>query len=502
AGGSIYVDAAVIRGAGHLEASGADAQAGRGAGSGGRVALVAPVIEAGLLARTAAFGGTGDTSALSGAAGTVFILRGSDTLGELIVDNGGNATSQLTELPGFLPGILDAVGADSVTDLEASFVHGLSGTRLFFDGNSLDRWPVTGNAHRGDSLSLDVAGHPLTAQVGDSYEGLYRFDRVTVRGGAQAISVAGMDSAEGVTVESGSTWSPAYRPTLTITEPLAGASFTSGATVTATATAASSLTVGEVIFQLGGETATVVAAPFTATLTAPTVTETTLVPLEVVLVDHSGHRFLASVAIEVTPSTAFTGPDGNSDALAVSSQEDRGGWGLQAAAGVAPRPPLGLSDPSASSPGFSFVDAWPRKTFGAPFGPMPVLLPPGPELSGEAASCAAGYGFPFHGFYLPTAQATVSLLGQWDLSACEGRPKESRVAVSSLGEPEIDDGPPSRDQQLAGTKGYSVSTDSGLEPSRRRSSPFPFGAARSSPQGAAARTDSTWDSSTLNGDLR
>ncbi|MCB1033593.1 MAG: hypothetical protein KDD47_07145, partial [Acidobacteria bacterium] len=304
AGGSIYVDAAAIRGEGLLEASGADAPAGRGAGSGGRVALVAPVVEPGLLSRTAALGGVGDTSARSGAAGTVFVLQGSDTLGELILDNGGVATSQETELPGFFPGVLEVIGADSVTDTEASFVHGLSGMEVFFSGNGGDLWPIVANAHFGDTLSLDVTGHPLTAQTGDSYEGLYRFDRLTVRGGALGISVAGVDSVEGVTVEAGSTWNPAYLPSLVINEPSSGTSFAGGSLVTATVAVSSTLGVQSVELSLGQESAILEAAPYTASLQAPVVTEVTSLPLTATLVDGSGHRLTETVTIQVEPNSA------------------------------------------------------------------------------------------------------------------------------------------------------------------------------------------------------
>ncbi|MCB1033955.1 MAG: DUF1080 domain-containing protein, partial [Acidobacteria bacterium] len=304
AGGSIRLEATVLRGLGLIDASGAGAIAGLGAGSGGRVALFGGTLDAGLLSRTRAYGGLGDSSALSGAAGTVFVLQGGDTLGELILDNGGVVSDRLTELPAFPPGVLDTVGVDWVADTEASFIHSLSGMEVFFGVDDLDLWPIVAHAHLGVTLSLDVAGHPLTAQAGDAYEGLYRFDRMTVRGGAQGISVAGLDSAEGVTVEPGSAWNPAYRPALTIVEPVSDAVFTEGLPITVTATASSALGVRSVELELNGERTVRATAPYTATFNAPLVAEPTTLPVRATLVDGFGHRFSETIQIQVHPDTS------------------------------------------------------------------------------------------------------------------------------------------------------------------------------------------------------
>lgn len=210
AGGSVRLEALTIDGSGSVEADG-----GPG-GGGGRIALVGQTIGDALVARTHATGGqrtgVGIGPYHQGSAGTVFLRRGGDLHGELILDNGGVASAQWTELPAVGTGVVDAATADSITDLEASFRHDLRGIEVFFDGSSAETWPVADHEHRGSTLTLDVDGHPHPAVAGTAYEGLQRFDRVTVRGGARAFVGDRIETAEPAEVEPGAQWLTSYRP--------------------------------------------------------------------------------------------------------------------------------------------------------------------------------------------------------------------------------------------------------------------------------------------------
>lgn len=180
AGGSIQLTAASLSGGGRIDAS-----AERYEGSGGRIALEGGQIDPDLLGRTVAYGARGSSSNVlsQGAAGTVFVREDGDEYGTLIVDNGGSDGVQPTELVAVGEGIVTAVSAEAITDDAADFRYSLAGARVLFDSDPSVEWPIAGNDHHGQTLTLEVAGQPLTASPGDSYQGRYRFDRVVVRGG-------------------------------------------------------------------------------------------------------------------------------------------------------------------------------------------------------------------------------------------------------------------------------------------------------------------------------
>jgi hypothetical protein len=94
AGGSIYLTAGSIAGTGTINAKGGNNNNGSkdgGTGGGGRIALIASsTISAGLLANVTAYGGT-TQGAAAGGAGTIYTKTGSQTYGDLKVDNGGVA---------------------------------------------------------------------------------------------------------------------------------------------------------------------------------------------------------------------------------------------------------------------------------------------------------------------------------------------------------------------------------------------------------------------------
>jgi hypothetical protein len=190
AGGSISLHARTLLGAGHIQADGGGSgSAAAGGGGGGRIALYAGTIDAGLLSRTTAAGaGSGSPDVASqGAAGTVFVRRDTERFGELIVDNAGTVTTQLTDLPEIADGVVDAVGETGFTDRDAEFRRGLAGLEVAFGDDLSNLFLIEGRSRDGHTLLLRVPRPPLSALVrpGDTYRGVYRFDRVTVRGGAR-----------------------------------------------------------------------------------------------------------------------------------------------------------------------------------------------------------------------------------------------------------------------------------------------------------------------------
>jgi hypothetical protein len=198
-GGSIFLETSALGGTGTITANGSagiySGSYGQAAGGGGgRIAIVgySPGMLSGsfalpgLLEKVTARGGGVD---VPGGAGTVFLRSTTQAFGDLIVDNGGEVAH--TPLPTVPEGELDFIFADSVQDTALKMTTGF---------------------YAGALVNLDVAAHPLTtldmggffrvlsntgtelkldrdprtaAAVGSRMRGVFVFDNLEVRGGAQ-----------------------------------------------------------------------------------------------------------------------------------------------------------------------------------------------------------------------------------------------------------------------------------------------------------------------------
>jgi hypothetical protein len=302
AGGSIRINAAALRGAGVIQASGSAGGGGTaGAGSGGRIAFYGASLDSGLLGRTLAAGGkTSSTDPLTwGAAGTIFVKPDAQAFGDLILDNGGTASNQYTELLVVGHGIIDAVAANGFTDNEADFHSFLGAAEVAFNGDFNTLYTILSHSHHGTSLTLNVPTPPLTStvHVGDTYDGIYRFNSVTVRNGALGLALDRVTAGN----TPGSGWTQSYAPSVQLTSPAAGASFTSGTNFTAAASVQDVLGVKSVTFTFNGQSTTVTASPYSVAMTAPAVTQATDFTVTAAVVDLSGNRFATSLTLHVQP---------------------------------------------------------------------------------------------------------------------------------------------------------------------------------------------------------
>jgi len=307
AGGSIRLDGAVLRGLGTIDASGAGSSGSRAGGGGGRVALYGATIDDDLLARVLVTGGNSGIVVARGAAGTLFVKRDAQAFGELFIDNGAIASPQLTELPSVGRGFVTAIDATGFADDAADFVHSLFGVEVAFGGNLAELWPVTAHDHHGRRLELDTASAALTAQVGDAYEGVYRFDRVVVRGGARVLARDQLVLGQAADVEPGSELIAGYLPGVVITEPADGATFTAGDAISVAATVDDLYGVTEVRLTFDGQTQAGT-APYAWTITAPEVAQATDMPVTIEVDDLSGHRLSATHTVTVQPNLNVTPP--------------------------------------------------------------------------------------------------------------------------------------------------------------------------------------------------
>jgi len=199
AGGSIRIDTTAISGTGEVRADGGSSPFL--GGGGGRVAIYYTGSSGLALsrARITAAGGAGNASIHSGAPGTVYLKRNDQANGELIVDNGTIATSQTTTLTSVGSGVITSISsstggaADTIADSSAAFPvpNLLTGNRVYVNGEKSVLWPARSNI--ATALLLDISANALTAQVGQAYSGLYRFDALRLRN-AKLVSADAVES--------------------------------------------------------------------------------------------------------------------------------------------------------------------------------------------------------------------------------------------------------------------------------------------------------------------
>jgi len=210
AGGSVWLEAARVAGAGAVRANGGSASScgsgqSRGAsGGGGRVALHSGTIDAALENRLEAGSPTG--ACYRGGPGTIYTLREGQLFGNLTIDNRSTTASAQVHLPAIGAGVVDAVSVDSFTDLEATFPWSVIGHEVAFRGDFSRLWAVVGQVPGETTLTLDVAGAPLDAQVGETYRGVLRLDRVAIRGRSNVVAGDVVFTTEPVEVDASSTW--------------------------------------------------------------------------------------------------------------------------------------------------------------------------------------------------------------------------------------------------------------------------------------------------------
>ncbi|HET8797314.1 MAG TPA: hypothetical protein VFO89_06495, partial [Thermoanaerobaculia bacterium] len=167
-------------GAGSISADGGS-MASHVGGGGGAVAIEYVDADPNLLSRVTAFGGFGGRSA---GAGSVFLKEAGAAFGSLFIDNAGRGGSG-TVLPAFGNGTAAAgtngnVVATSLTaDIPPYFTgHWVEITSTA--GTLKGTWRIASIS--GKSFTLAPNGsETIDVQAGDSYQGVYRFDNVTLR---------------------------------------------------------------------------------------------------------------------------------------------------------------------------------------------------------------------------------------------------------------------------------------------------------------------------------
>jgi hypothetical protein len=196
AGGSIWVKAGVLSGAGLIDASCTPVVANTAGtpGGGGRVGLhVGQLVGFDTLSQVRVWGGD-DYPAVPAAPGTVLVREGGQFYGRLIVDNGRTASNlprsaPLSPLPSIGSGSIGFTEPDATdssdlwiepSDPAQTFSNGVEGMWVRFAAADFRVLALSADRRR---LLLDGAASSVS--VGEAFVGLYRFDSVAVRNGAK-----------------------------------------------------------------------------------------------------------------------------------------------------------------------------------------------------------------------------------------------------------------------------------------------------------------------------
>ncbi|MFL6246938.1 MAG: discoidin domain-containing protein [Thermoanaerobaculia bacterium] len=179
AGGSIWITATNLAGTGTVEAKGGQ---GDRSGGGGAVAVEYTTVTGPFLSNIFAYGGTSGTI---GGAGTVYLKPASGTYGNLSILNGG-VNGQSTGLPSLGTGTVKSVSGNAVVVTDRT-----SDIQPYFVGHWVEIKPAAGGDPKGTWRISAISGKTMTlapnatesinVQAGDLYQGVYRFDNVTMR---------------------------------------------------------------------------------------------------------------------------------------------------------------------------------------------------------------------------------------------------------------------------------------------------------------------------------
>ncbi len=291
AGGSIWMTTGTLTGDGLVEAAGGESYRN---GGGGAVAIDYGTATGTALARANAAGGGGRSTAENGGAGTVVLKGAGQEHGTLRIDNLGTV-GQATALPSLGAGTAQAGtgGATLVTGraeaIPAYFAgHWVEVTR---GGSLLGTWRIGTISDRTVTLEANGSDAP-ELQVGDLWQGVYRFDVIDLRGGIVPQSADPIRDRP---------------PIVTVTSPVPGASVASGAAIPVTFTTTDDKGVSKVTLALGGRTWDAVGTnPTSAYAYAPWLGTTATRDLVVTATDTSGNRVSKSVPLTVLAMPPLT----------------------------------------------------------------------------------------------------------------------------------------------------------------------------------------------------
>jgi hypothetical protein len=205
AGGSIWITTARIGGAGRIDTGAANTT--WGSGGGGAIAIEYSDA-ASTLPALASIAGT-SSQGIPGGAGSIYVKGPSSTYGDLTVDN-GSIFGQATNLPSFGSGTAQSgtTGATLVTGKSSAIPAYFAGNwiQIASGGVVKGTWRI-GTINNATVTLTPNGTETISLSPGDVWQGVYRFDNVTLRSGrletagTDPVLANGAETIDGGTVE-------------------------------------------------------------------------------------------------------------------------------------------------------------------------------------------------------------------------------------------------------------------------------------------------------------
>jgi hypothetical protein len=207
AGGSVWITTGKISGTGRIDTGSSNTT--WGAGGGGAIAIEYTDPTSTLPTLASATGAS--SQSILGGAGTIYVKGANATYGDLIVDNAGQS-GQPTVLPSLGSGTAQTGtgGSTLVTGRSSNIPAYFAGNwiQIMSGGTVKGTWRIGTVTANSATVTLTPNGsETISLAAGDAWQGVYRFDNITLRGvrletaGIDPILAAGAETIDGGTVE-------------------------------------------------------------------------------------------------------------------------------------------------------------------------------------------------------------------------------------------------------------------------------------------------------------
>jgi len=208
AGGSVWISTATMSGAGIVSANGSHANYGSGAGGSIAIEYTSGTSVPWTVAASSATSNNG--ASFAGGAGTIYVHGPQATYGDLTIDNAG-LTGQSTNLPSLGSGaaLTGSGGTTLVTDRSVNIPAYFANNWVEIKdstGTLKGTWRIANVTPNSKTVTLAPNGSETIAlAVGDKWQGIYRFDNLTLRGvrldSVDPVRVAGTEVIDSGTIE-------------------------------------------------------------------------------------------------------------------------------------------------------------------------------------------------------------------------------------------------------------------------------------------------------------
>ena len=206
AGGSVWITAASVGGGGTIEVHGGD-NSSWGSGGGGAIAIEYASTSGTVLNNLVARTGSPAGGNRYGGAGTVYLKGAAAVYGTLTLDNGGR-TGQATALPSLGSGVAQAgsTGATLVTDRASDIPAYFAGHWVeISDPSSVLKGTCRISTAAGGivakTVTLDSCSSAFTVSPSDKWQGVYRFDDLVLRNGANLASADPVHTSSSIVLD-------------------------------------------------------------------------------------------------------------------------------------------------------------------------------------------------------------------------------------------------------------------------------------------------------------